>query len=619
MNRAIWRDAALATKERAPWSRAPAIVARSIRLIASVAPGRLGLTVGLQLLTATGLGALILQTRSAARIILEAAAVGEDLARVLVALVPLAAIAVAVTLLRSLQALAQNELGRIFSDAIAARMVRVSAGVELAAYDDQEFFDRMSRAQQGTGMSAVSSSLSAIGSGLSVVGVALALAAVSSVLVGLVALAAIPAAVIQASNAAKQYDLSVELVGKMRIGGYLRRLLSDREPAKEVRAFKLGPELIRRFEANQDDVRRRNFHLTRRNEVRSLLADGAGWLVTAGGYAFVILLLVNGDLDLPDATVAVVALQQARNLWAQTLGHLSRAMTQAFPLDDLLWFLDIPQPALASEDRLDPFERIEFDDVAFAYPGSDDLVLDGISLQINRGDVIALVGENGSGKTTLAKLLNRLYEPTSGRILWDGTDLATVDQSAVSEHIATVFQDFQRYGFSARDNVSLGRIERGPEGVEEAVDAAGARFLHDLDEGLDTMLGRMFGGTDLSIGQWQRVAIARAFHRDAPLLILDEPTAALDPRAEHDLFEKVRDLFAGRTVVLISHRYSTVTNADRIIVLDKGRIVEQGSHRELLAQDGLYAELFNLQAAAYRDEPTTPPTRRSDGSSDLAR
>ncbi len=452
-------------------------------------------------------------------------------------------------------------------------------------------------------MSAVTASLSAIGSTLSVGGVAVALAAVSPLLVVLVAVAAVPAALVQASNAAKQYDLSVELVEKMRIGRYLQRLLTDREPAKEIRAFRLGPELIDRFEANQSDVRERNFTLTRQNELRTLLADGLGWLVTAAGYGVLVLLLVRGELDLPDATVGVVALQQARNLWGQTLGHVSRAMTQAFPLDDLLWFLDRPQPALATEDHLEPFDRLVLEDVDFAYPGTEDLALAGIGLEIRRGEVVALVGENGSGKTTLAKLLNRLYVPTAGRILWDGTDIADVDQAAIAEHIATVFQDFQRYSFSARDNVALGRIDRDPDDVEAAMHAAGADFAFDLDDGLDTLLGRQFGGTDLSIGQWQRIAIARAFHRDAPLLILDEPTAALDPRAEHALFQSVRELFRGRTVVLISHRYSTVTEADRIVVLDKGRIVEQGSHAELLARDGLYAELFNLQAAAYlRDE-----------------
>ncbi len=612
MNRAIWRDAWMADKQRAPWSRAPAIVVRSIRLVAAIAPGRLALTVLLQLLSATGLGALVLQTRTATSVILDAAASGQDVGDVLLGLAPLAIIAVLVTLLRSVQRLAQNELGRVFGDAITARIVRVSAGVDLAAYDDKEFFDRMSRAQQGSGMSAVTASLSAIGTGLSVAGVAVALAAVSPVLVGLVAIAAVPAATVQAANAAKQYDLSVELVERMRIGRYLQRLLTDREPAKEVRAFRLAPELITRFEDNQREVRTKNFHLTRRNEAASLVADGAGWLVTAAGYGFLVLLLVRGDLELPDATVGVVALQQARNLWGQTLGHVSRAMTQAFPLDDLLWFLDRPQPALEAQDHLEPFERLVLDHVDFAYPGGDELVLRDIDLEIRRGEVIALVGENGSGKTTLAKLLNRLYVPTGGRILWDEghgqpVDTAEVDQAAVAEQIATVFQDFQRYSFSARDNVALGRSDRDDREVDGSVSAAGAGFLYDLDEGLDTLLGRMFGGTDLSIGQWQRVAIARAFHRDAPLLILDEPTAALDPRAEHDLFQRVRELFEGRTVVLISHRYSTVTSADRIVVLDEGRIVEHGSHQELLELDGLYAELFNLQAAAYRGDERTPP------------
>ncbi|MFT5223261.1 MAG: ATP-binding cassette subfamily B protein, partial [Glaciecola sp.] len=406
--------------------------------------------------------------------------------------------------------------------------------------------------------------------------------------------------------------LSVELVGKMRLGRYLQSLLTDREPAKEVRGFGLGPELIKRFEHNQDDVRERNFKLTRRNEVSSQFANGVGWLVTAGGYGVLILLIVNDTLDLPGATVGAVAIQQARNLWGQALSAVSRAMTQAFPLDDLLWFLELPLPE-PSPGRLEPFETLRLDDVTFRYPGSSKPAVENVSLEIKRGEVIALVGENGSGKTTLATLLNRLYVPSEGRIFWDDIDTATRDQAAVAQQVAMVFQDFQRYNFAARDNVALGRIERPTDTVGDSISAAGADFLHGLDEGLDTMLGRRFGGTDLSIGQWQRVAIARAFFRDAPLLILDEPTAALDPRAEHELFERIRDLFAGRTVVLISHRYSTVTSADRIVVMDKGRIVEVGPHRELLEQGGLYAELFNLQAAAYL--AGSPPTEQVTGHS----
>jgi ATP-binding cassette subfamily B protein len=245
------------------------------------------------------------------------------------------------------------------------------------------------------------------------------------------------------------------------------------------------------------------------------------------------------------------------------------------------------------------------DNVSFSYPDAPRKALDGVSIEVRRGEVIALVGENGSGKTTLAKLLAHLYEPTEGRITWDGSDLADHDPESVRRSITIVFQDFMRYWLSLADNIGLGDPRRASdrEAIITASKRAGAHeFVERLPDGYETNLGRQFqDGTDLSIGQWQRVAIARAFFRDAPFVILDEPTAALDARAEHELFERIRELFQSRTVLLISHRFSTVRNADRIYVLDQSRIVEAGSHSELMALGGTYAELFTMQASAYFD------------------
>jgi ATP-binding cassette subfamily B protein len=250
------------------------------------------------------------------------------------------------------------------------------------------------------------------------------------------------------------------------------------------------------------------------------------------------------------------------------------------------------------------FSTVEVDRVSFTYPGSRRPALNDVSIRIDAGEIIALVGENGSGKTTLAKLLAVLYEADSGSIRWDGADIRGFDRAGLRRAIAIIFQDFIRYELTARENISAGRGGAGDDAaIAAAAHQAGAdRFLEELPLGYDTILSKQFkGGRDLSLGQWQRVALARAFYRDAPFVILDEPSSALDPRAEHDLFARIRTLLAGRTVLFISHRFSTVRSADRIYVMGNGRIVEQGTHDELMAHGGSYAELFTLQAAAYLD------------------
>jgi ATP-binding cassette subfamily B protein len=241
-------------------------------------------------------------------------------------------------------------------------------------------------------------------------------------------------------------------------------------------------------------------------------------------------------------------------------------------------------------------------DLRFRYPQAVSDTLQGVDITIRQGEVVALVGENGSGKTTLAKLLAALYAPTGGRITWDGADIAAFDPTSCRRSIAVVFQDFIKYALPAAENIGLGRPDSVDDmpGILAAAKRSGAHdVISRLPEGYDTYLGGAYSGQDISVGQWQRVALARAFFRNAPFVILDEPSASLDPRAEHDLFFRVRDLLAGRTVLLISHRFSSVRNADRIYVMDKGRILEHGSHDELMALGGRYSELFTLQAAAY--------------------
>jgi ATP-binding cassette subfamily B protein len=267
----------------------------------------------------------------------------------------------------------------------------------------------------------------------------------------------------------------------------------------------------------------------------------------------------------------------------------------------------------------EPFRTVQADNVTFRYPGRPTAALDQVNIEVNQGEVVALVGENGSGKTTLAKVIAGLYEPDSGVVRWDGVDVHALDSGQLRDQIAVIFSDFVRYALPARENIGLGRPDEEVDDQEviraaRITDADG--FLAVLPDGYATPLSRLFaGGHELSGGQWQRVALARAFYRRAPFVILDEPTAALDPRAEHELFASLRQTLHGRTALFISHRFSTVRTADRIYVLDQGRVVEHGNHDQLMVLGGRYAELFNLQAAAYANQQA--PGASADGPPEL--
>ena len=315
-------------------------------------------------------------------------------------------------------------------------------------------------------------------------------------------------------------------------------------------------------------------------------------------------LITRGTIGVAGAGAAIIAIR----LLATQVQALFRSVQTIFEsglfLDDLDRFLALGTPALEAADGADAprtFSTIRAEDVRFRYPGSEVDALRGVDVELRAGEIVAVVGENGSGKTTLAKLLAGLYQPGGGRVTWDGVDISTFRPASLRERVSVTFQDFVRYSFTATDNIAVGRVEDAadPERVRAAARAAGAEEVLDgLPDGFDTLLSRLFtGGTDLSGGQWQRVALARSFFRDAPLVVLDEPSSALDPRAEHALFSTLRGALDGRTALFISHRFSTVRGADRIIVMDAGTVVEQGTHDELVALGGLYADLYRLQTA----------------------
>src|SRR6266542_4307542 len=351
---------------------------------------------------------------------------------------------------------------------------------------------------------------------------------------------------------------------------------------------------------------------TTRKRFRIAIVSTVGLATALGaGMAGLLALAMSGRLELAATATAAGALLILGERIMTAVNSVGDMFEAGLFVEDFTTFLaTAPLTHGATGTRPAPasFEAITVEEVTFTYPAATSPALTDVTLDIAAGQVVALVGENGSGKTTLAKLLSRLYLPDAGRIAWDGTDLADMDAGQVHRRIAVIFQDFARYDLTARENIGLGAVEHidNPDTIRAAAVHAGAdRYLSTLPDGYETILSPEYdGGRDLSVGQWQRVALARAFIRDAPLIILDEPTASLDPRAEHDLFTRIRTLYKGRTVLLISHRYNTVRDADHIYVLDQGRIIEHGSHEVLMTAAGVYAELFTLQAAAYTDQPS---------------
>jgi ATP-binding cassette subfamily B protein len=489
------------------------------------------------------------------------------------------------------------------------RILDVTCAVDLASFDEPEFHDRTARAQAGV-MRAPQMVFGLQGLGRSMagaIGASVALLAVAPLLVPVALLALIPGWLASGRRGRAFYVFGAVMTPRDRERGYLASLLTSRDPAKEVRAFGLAGFLRARHDRLYDERIAEMRRVSSRQMSTMAAADLASALTIAGAIAIVLWLAVSHHLALSAAAAgmgALVVLGGRLAFAGQSAGMLQES---AMFINDFLAFAKLaPDVREAGTGGHEPgsFGPITADEVTFSYPGSERVALHDVSLRIEPGEVVALVGANGSGKTTLAKLLAGLYLPTAGRVCWDGRDTRDVDRRSLLGCTAVVFQDFIRYALSAGDNIALGRHERAADtaGIVRAAERAGADGdISSLPSGYETLLGPAFiDGTDLSTGQWQRLALARTFFRDAPLVILDEPTAALDAKAEHELFTKIGELFADRSVLLISHRFSTVRSADRIYVLSEGYVVEAGTHSELVALGGTYAELFTLQASPYR-------------------
>ncbi len=527
---------------------------------------------------------------------------------------------VVIAVLTALQSEQQRVVAELVTRYVDDRLMRVAVAVDLEAFETPAFFDRLQRALiagQSRPWQMTVSLLSFVTGLVTVAGICIALLTIEPILIPLVAISSLPLwlATLRNSHTAHAFAYGITTTDRER--RYLAHVLMGREFAKEVRIFDLAPPLRTRYEQLYDR-RVDELRVMVRTRLRRLLPAGIlSAVLTAATLAILVSMVLDGRLELSAATIAAIAVQQLmlrlRSIYASA-GSLHEG---ALFLEDFNTFVAL-EPTL--EDAAPPtaappgFSTLAVDDVSFCYPGSDRWALRHVSCRVDRGQVVALVGRNGSGKTTLAKLLCSLYEPTEGRILWDDVDVHDCDPQEVRRSVSGVFQDFAQFHLTVRENIAVGRHERSDDAgaIERAAVQAGAHdLITGLPDGYSTRLGRQFeGGRELSMGQWQRVAMARAFFRDAPLLVLDEPTAALDPQAEQDLFDRMRDLAAGKTVVLISHRFSSVRSADHIYVLDEGCVVEEGTHEELVELDGLYARLFSLQAAAYLD--LRPPAPSSE-------
>lgn len=592
----------------------PSIIRDAIRLVWAAAPRELTISIVLKVVNGAGLAlAFLFGKNLMARLLTDGPP--PRTVDVLPSVLLLAALVSALGLV----AAAGREVREVLSETVARyakeRIVDVAAAVELQAYENPAFHNRLARAANGQHrpIQLVDGLIGTIGALAGVAGIVVALFAIQPWLVPVVLVAAIPltAGVLKAGQSL--FGFHLRMTAATRARNYLFELLTGKPSATEVRAFGLTTHLLRRhgtlYDAHMAELRR-TAHQRFRLAVAGNLALAAA---LAGAIAVLLHLALSGRIAMADAATAGAALLVLAERTMMTVMSVGDIYESGLFVEDFTSFVAFGPAAITarpSQPAPAGFERITVEDLTFTYPAATSPALRHVSLQIDAGEVIALVGENGSGKTTLAKLLCRLYVPQHGTIRWDDTDIAAVAPDGLRRNVAVIFQDFLHYALTARENIGFGAVEHIDDraAVRAAATRSGAeQVIAALPDGYETILSPEYaGGRDLSIGQWQRVALARAFIRDAPLIILDEPTAALDPRAEHDLFTSIRSLYAGRTVLLISHRYSTVRAADRIYVLRGGQIAEYGSHAELMAAGGHYAELFTLQAAAYVSQaPTT--------------
>jgi ATP-binding cassette, subfamily B, bacterial len=595
----------------------PRLVAQALGLSWQASRRDTLLAIGLQLVAGVLTAAGLLATTDVLTGLFSAGPTVDRVAAAAPALLVLGGLLSARAILAAVAGWAQAQLEPRASRLAEDRMIRLTTEVELWAFHEHDFYDVMQRARDrgaGSAGRVVSATVDVITALARLAGVAGAIAVLHPVLLPLLVLSAIPEGWATVRSARLRYQEMLKNTALRRRMWILADLMASREPAPEVRAFTMRRFLIGEHASAADIVVRDEIWVGHRTTVNRLVGQAFGGLATAVLYAALALMLLDDVLPLAVAGTAVIAIRTSRAELAQLVFAINTLYEDSLYFGDYVTFCaEAEKRRIATKPMgVSPtWDRISAADVSFSYPGSETAALAGVTIEIGRGETIALVGENGSGKSTLAKVLAGLYAPSAGMVSWGSVDLAQADREGLWSRVALIDQEFTRWPMTLRQNIAMGPGARGEsvastdgrgDALRAAARAAGAdEIAAELPAGYDTLLALSFlGGHELSGGQWQRVAVARGFYRDAELLICDEPTAALDARAEHAVYERIRMLAADRTVLLITHRLASVRSSDRIYVLDHGRVVEVGAHGDLIALGGLYAELYGLQAQAYQ-------------------
>lgn len=518
---------------------------------------------------------------------------------------------VVTTLCNSLTELINTAHGIKVTDYMRGIVHAKSIEADLEYYENSKYHDALQRAQREAAYrpQQILNRLAGIGqNGISLAAMVGLLLSLHWGIVGILAVAAIPAGIVKMRYSQIMYDWQRQRTELDRQSSYLGFILTKERFAKEIRLFDLGSLFSKRYLQIRDQLYQERLAIASKRSLAYFLAQVTAGLLVFILFAYIIYQTIQGSLLLGDLVLYYQALQRGQNNLKGLLSNISGLYEDNLFLNNLYEFLDL-KPKIIEPAQPEPFPRpieqgISLKQLCFQYSDSERIALKNINLHIKPGETIALVGENGSGKTTLIKLLCRLYDPTSGEIAIDGINLRRLEIADLRRQISVIFQDYAQYAFTAEENIRLGNVNIAPKNSQiiKAANNSGADLVIDrLPQGYDTILGKLFArGEELSIGQWQKIALARAFLRNSQVIVLDEPTSAMDPQAEAEIFDKFRQIVRDRIAILITHRLSTVTMADRIIVMQRGEIVESGNHAELIELKGVYARLFNTQAQNYR-------------------